>query len=394
MRRWAAVLVVCAVIAVAAPAAGITNPGTVRINSITPNCTAQSTNRITITVSGDMTPSGASGSVEIYDPSGKQVGQAPWTASGSTWTARPTFVPSTVGYYEVWARNSFGSIDRGRWFGVPCPSVTLSPACHVPGQATTLTVNAKGFLPSDPDITSYGEVRYDYPQGPHLRSRGRIVIDGFGNFSATFNVGANTQADPPVTTSRDYVVRANDLDGHAAQVTWPVCASSGSTTTTTSTPGDGGPGSTTTTEDTTPGDDTTIPTVTVTTRPGVTIPGPTTTTTIFIPPPTPGATLTVTPALGPAGFVASATGTGFPAGQQVTLVWQPGIGTTQVTVQPDGTFTTQILIFPKDRLGPRTLVATGGGTTATAAFLVVPSTVEPSGRDVTQINRVRRHLNR
>jgi hypothetical protein len=39
-------------------------------------------------------------------------------------------------------------------------------------------------------------------------------------------------------------------------------------------------------------------------------------------------------------------------------------------------------------------VAAGGGVVATTEFLVVPDTVKPSGTDVTQLNRARRHVNR
>jgi hypothetical protein len=38
------------------------------------------------------------------------------------------------------------------------------------------------------------------------------------------------------------------------------------------------------------------------------------------------------------------TGTGFPAGQRVTLSWRPGLGS--VTVSASGTFTAQMVIFP------------------------------------------------
>jgi hypothetical protein len=109
---------------------------------------------------------------------------------------------------------------------------------------------------------------------------------------------------------------------------------------------------------------------------------------LLIPPPTPGATLAVKPSLGTPGFVALVTGTGFAPGP-VQLTWAPGIGSFAATAGPDGTFTAQVLVFPHDRLGPRTLVATGGAVTATAPFLVVPNTVHPSGKDVTQITRLR-----
>jgi hypothetical protein len=91
--------------------------------------------------------------------------------------------------------------------------------------------------------------------------------------------------------------------------------------------------------------------------------------------------------------VTGVTGTGFPPGP-VVLVWSPGIGTTTTVAGPDGAIATRVLIFPGDRLGPRALVATGGAVTAFDAFLVVPSTVQPSGQEVSQINRIRRFNNR
>ncbi|HET9443371.1 MAG TPA: FG-GAP-like repeat-containing protein [Acidimicrobiales bacterium] len=129
---------------------------------------------------------------------------------------------------------------------------------------------------------------------------------------------------------------------------------------------------------------------TPTTAPRVTVPATTTTTTVV---PTATATLTATPPLGPPGFVTQAHGTGFPPGP-VTLSWDPGIGATATTAGPDGTFTAQVLVMPRDRLGPRRLVAVGGAATAVADFLVVVPTVQPSGSDVTQINRIRRFANR
>jgi hypothetical protein len=120
-------------------------------------------------------------------------------------------------------------------------------------------------------------------------------------------------------------------------------------------------------------------------------PPPTTSTTI--PPTTVGATLQVTPGIGPPGFVTLARGTGFPEGA-VELSWLPGLGTTNAIAGADGVFDVQVLIFPNDVVGRRTLVAAGGGVVATTEFLVVPDTVKPSGTDVTQLNRARRHVNR
>jgi hypothetical protein len=53
-----------------------------------------------------------------------------------------------------------------------------------------------------------------------------------------------------------------------------------------------------------------------------------------------------------------------------------------------------MLVFPNDRIGPRALLATAGATTAFDAFLVVQSSVQPSGQDVAQITRIRRFNSR
>lgn len=126
---------------------------------------------------------------------------------------------------------------------------------------------------------------------------------------------------------------------------------------------------------------------------GTTLPDVPTATTIVIPPTTPGATLSVSPPIGVPGFVTVARGSGFSPGP-AELSWLPGQGLTQVEVGTDGSFVVQVLIMPNDRLGRRTLVATGQATTATTEFLVVARSVKPSGTDVTQINRSRRYNNR
>lgn len=130
------------------------------------------------------------------------------------------------------------------------------------------------------------------------------------------------------------------------------------------------------------------PATTTTTSTSTTI--ATTTTTA---PSTVVATLLAHPALGPPGFVTSVRGTGFPPGP-VALRWEGGVGTASAVAGPDGTFTAQFLVLPGDRPGPRSAVATSGLVSANAPFLVVQGTVKPSGRDVSQITRLRRLGNR
>jgi uncharacterized repeat protein (TIGR01451 family) len=91
--------------------------------------------------------------------------------------------------------------------------------------------------------------------------------------------------------------------------------------------------------------------------------------------------LTVTPPIGPPGFVTLATGTGFPRGATVILVWRRGLGTTTVQADRNGRFDVFVLILPRDSVGPRLLVALPGRLDAfratSARFLVVPSPQQP-----------------
>ena len=199
--------------------------------------------------------------------------------------------------------------------------------------------------------------------GAQCTARVRFIPPSTGNYSGTIDVVDNTPAGqhsgrllgggvPPGATTTSTTVPDSVPD---------------TTTTPTTRPSGGGVVTTTSTS---------IPTI------------------VTIPPPTPGALLLVTPSLGPGGFVTTALGSGFPANQPVTLGWSPGIGIYSAMAGPDGTFTSPVLIMNRDVLGPRTLVATSGGVSASASFLVVPSTVQPSGKDVAQITRVRRFLQR
>lgn len=91
--------------------------------------------------------------------------------------------------------------------------------------------------------------------------------------------------------------------------------------------------------------------------------------------------MTLSPPVGPPGAVTIVAGKGFPPNTALTLAWKPGIGSTSVTTDGTGAFSDHPqLIFPKDQLGPRALVATPSGVTAT--FLVVPPPLSPGDSDV------------
>jgi hypothetical protein len=95
--------------------------------------------------------------------------------------------------------------------------------------------------------------------------------------------------------------------------------------------------------------------------------------------------LNLDPPIGPPGFVTIATGTNFPPGAVLTLVWREGLSApTEITVDSFGRFQAQVLVFHKDRLGPRLLVAVRvrggaafGDVVARQEFLVVPPTQGP-----------------
>jgi hypothetical protein len=101
--------------------------------------------------------------------------------------------------------------------------------------------------------------------------------------------------------------------------------------------------------------------------------------------------LALYPNLGPPGFVATAVGSGFPGGASITLLnwWAPGLpspGTTHLTVRPDGTFESPVLVLYHDILGPRLLRAivanpngpnAGSAIEADAPFLVTLGRTQP-----------------
>lgn len=100
----------------------------------------------------------------------------------------------------------------------------------------------------------------------------------------------------------------------------------------------------------------------------------------------PAAQVRLEPALGPPGVVTRLSGSNFPPGALVTITWDRGI--TQlldpVAVNPDGTFTIDVLVFHHDRLGPRKLAVTAGPggppfVEHSAPFLVVPAPIQPTG---------------
>ncbi|GAA2978146.1 hypothetical protein [Actinokineospora diospyrosa] len=94
--------------------------------------------------------------------------------------------------------------------------------------------------------------------------------------------------------------------------------------------------------------------------------------------------LRVDPTAGPQGAVTNAYGTDFPPDATVRLSWDVGISETPgtVRVRQDGTFTSQVLVFHKDALGPRVLAADPSagapfGRVVAGGYVVITRSLKP-----------------
>ncbi|WP_229403200.1 DUF11 domain-containing protein [Micromonospora okii] len=88
------------------------------------------------------------------------------------------------------------------------------------------------------------------------------------------------------------------------------------------------------------------------------------------------------PEIGPPGFVTSVRGTDFPPGVPVRLAWDVGLTVAANPAVParDGTFAAQLLVVPRDQLGPRKILATGPGFGVVRTdFRVVMPAQQPPG---------------
>lgn len=165
------------------------------------------------------------------------------------------------------------------------------------------------------------------------------------------------------------------------------------TTTSTSTSTTSTSTSTTTTSTSTTTTTTSTTTTTTTTTP-TTLPPTTTTTTTTLPPPElpppdplpppeppppepPRPRLVLNPPLGEPGKVTMAIGTGYPPNTDVLLTWDRGLGQKVARSDGSGRFKVPVLIFHRDRLGPRVMTGAAPGASATAPFLAVPGSLIP-----------------
>jgi hypothetical protein len=99
--------------------------------------------------------------------------------------------------------------------------------------------------------------------------------------------------------------------------------------------------------------------------------------------------LTTSPDVASAGEAAEVRGTFFPPRQEIRLTWSPGLGAALAVTSTTGSFSTDMVVFPDDIAGPRSLLASlaaaarrhapAAATTALAseAFLVQPGSGEP-----------------
>lgn len=96
-------------------------------------------------------------------------------------------------------------------------------------------------------------------------------------------------------------------------------------------------------------------------------------------------TLALNPGLGRPGTVTAVAGTKFPPNQTVSFTWVDpadplGSGFAEpafsATAGADGTVAAEVIVFPKSRIGTRSLLGSIGDFSATAPFLVTPGTLQ------------------
>jgi hypothetical protein len=309
--------------------------------TIAPQCVNNTTGSMSLTFTGNDFPDDST--VLIYDqdkPNKPPI--AAGTNKSGDFTTPPVSMPAKpAGYYTF--RAEVGNTRVYRGFKVPCPSISISPACGPaatnPSETYDILVTGKNFPPIIVEQSGNTvQLSFDGASvGPLVEVGGN---DG-GSFSTTMKV--------PRKPAGSHTVAATDTrDSMRATALFLVpCLVIGTTTST------------------------------VTTAP------PTETTVTTVPPPIvgPGPACVLDPQVGPPGFVTQARCARFPAASTATLHWSPGIGTVTAPTG-SGEFSVPVLIFPRDRLGPRNLVVEAPGASVLVPFIVVPPSVSPSGGDV------------
>lgn len=282
----------------------------------------------------------------------------------------------------------------------PDPTIELSPNCgpvgsddDVESEIYVIEISGEGFVPFGDDlegdvdeniIVEFAGATVDVS----VPDEGTDFVDQDGRFRATIQTFRRPSGTYVVEVRQEISTRPDDSVSLRTEsgtelvrsaeavftVPCPPTPTTRPTTTTTTEP----PPTTATTEAPVP-----TPT-TATTTPGSTTTTSTTTTTATAPPPPLAPALELVPPLGPTGFVTTAVGTGFPPDVDVTLTWDPGIGTSMVRTDAGGNLNTPVLVLPNDVIGPRALVAAVPpvpglevAPVVPAPYLVVPGTVQP-----------------
>ncbi|HEX2040912.1 MAG TPA: hypothetical protein VHF47_14405 [Acidimicrobiales bacterium] len=233
------------------------------------------------------------------------------------------------------------------------PTITLTPDC-IDTRPRAWTITATGRMPY-PGVTVY--VQFDYG-GSNPRTSTGSVNNSY-QYSVTLSVPTASY------TGTSWRVAAFQTEPDGGIVAFAETLFRSPCTTSTTTPSSSSSSSSSTSSSSSSSSSSTSSSTTSTS---------TTTTTTVAPSRVP--VLAITPAVGPPGFVAIATGAGFPPGP-VTLDWDRGIGGAAAVADASGTFSVPVPVLRKDVLGPRTLTAVGGAATASTTFLVVPASMQP-----------------
>jgi PKD domain len=262
----------------------------------------------------------------------------------------------------------------------PVASVSANPSNTTPGSTVTLNATTSSVL--------YGAItQYVWSFGdgsPPVTTASAVITHSYGA-PGTYTVtvvetdGAGTSVPPA------FAAFPVDFTGQTASKRADPSAQASTALTITNPPP---PPPTTAPPTTAPATTATTAPTTATTRPATTTTHPTTTTipsstipstTTTTPPPPPGSpVLTVNPGIGPPGIVVQFSGQNFPPNTAIALQWSPGIGSAVVTSSATGAIAGSILVFYRDQIGSRLLMAVGFPT-AKAPFLVVPAPNEPAG---------------
>ncbi|MGH9285378.1 MAG: hypothetical protein ACRD0M_06855 [Acidimicrobiales bacterium] len=288
---------------------------------------------------------------------------APPRGPGGGYLVRATqpCVTTAVACFPIQATATFTAVPTLRALDQASFGTTRQERCGPPGPGREWLINVSGaFWRGDRERTivlTFNSVANRAPIASMSTSAGA---------ANTFSVPLWRVPAQPAAADGTYAIVANDGDARAV-LAWQVPCP---------------PLATTTTPPTTEAPTTSVGPTTSQPPAGRTTTslGPTTT----APPDRPPAAqpvLSCTPCVGAGGLVVQVNGQGFAASSPVVLRWSPGLGEATAFTDAAGGFGAPVLILARDVPGPRQLITTdGAGNVASVDVVVVPSTVEPSGR--------------